>query len=374
MGRNCAVKAVSSPEELEDLRTEWCALYARAPGRMAAQHPAYFDAARTAAPPGRRFTAITVRRAGVLIGLWPLSVSVRRARRVATHPGLGANEEYAGGMLVAPEADPAEVIGSAIGELRKHADFIVAYNLQPQAPLIDALRRSALASSTRSVVSFVVDLSSVGGWDDWLKTKSANFRQHLGRQRRNLAKAGVLETVQDEPAIVPWFFREKRRWLESTGNRSAWVSNPAVGERFFNALAARPGSPLKTFALKLDGVYIAAVLCLVSGDRLEYYSPTYATESELERYSPGVLVTEDCGRWAVDNGLDFDFRFTDFPYKHRWMSRTDRFATVRAALTPRGLIEFYADAAARQGHRVKVRAAIAVRAYAAKLKSRLAAR
>jgi len=317
---------------------------------------------------------ITARRAGVLVGLWPLSVSVRRGCRVATHPGIGANEEYAGGMLVAPEADPAEVIGAAISELRKHADFIVAYNLQPQVPLIDALRRSALASSTRSVVSFVVDLSSVGGWEEWLSTKSANFRQHLGRQRRNLAKTGALVSVQDEAAIVPWFFREKRRWLERTGNRSAWVSDPAVGERFFDTLAAQPDSPLKTFALKLDGAYIAAVLCLVSGDRLEYYSPTYATESELERFSPGVLVTEDCGRWAVNNGLDFDFRFTDFPYKHRWMSRTDRFVTVRAALSARGALEYFADAAQRSGHRARVRAAVTVKDYAAKLRTRLGAR
>lgn len=372
MGLGAVAKAVSSPDELEDLQAEWRALYARAPGRMAAQHPAYFAAACEAALPGRTPAAVTVRRAGELIGLWPLSFFMARGCRVACHAGAGGNEEYAG-MLLAPDADPADVVGAAIGEIRRHADFITVYNLQPHAPVIDILRRSAMASSLNSIASYVVDLTEVGGWDGWLKTKSKNFRQNLGGQRRNLAKLGALESVQDEPAIVPWFFREKRKWLERTGSRATWVADPARGERFFSALAAQPDTPLKTFALKIDGAYVAAGLCVVSEKRLEYIATVYADDSEWERYSPGMLVSEDCGRWAVENGLDLDFRFMDVPYKHRWMSRTDRFVTVRAAFSPRGMIEVYADAAARQGHRVKVRAANTVREYAARLKGRLAA-
>lgn len=370
MGEACKVESVTSPDELEALRPEWCALYAGAPGKMAAQHPAYFDAAREVASPGRLLAAVTVRRAGALTGLWPLSFYTMRGCRVACHPGAGGHEEYAG-MLVAPDADAAEVVGSAIGEIRRHADFVTVYNLPSHAPMIAALRRNALASSISSIASFVVDLSGVGGWDRWLQTKSKNFRQNLGGQRRNLAKRGVLESVQDEAAVIPWFFREKRKWLEKTGGRAAWVSNPALGERFFGALARQPDSPLKTFALKIDGAYIAAGLCVVSENRLEYIATVYADGSEWERYSPGMLVSEDCGRWAVENGLDLDFRFMDVPYKHRWVSRTDRFVTVRAAFSPRGMIEVYAGTAVRQSHRVKVQAANTVRDCAALLKSRL---
>ena len=150
--------------------------------------------------------------------------------------------------------------------------------------------------------------------------------------------------------------------------------NPAIGERFFNALAVQPDSPLKTFALKIDGTYISAGIFAVSERRLEYIATVYAIDSQWDRYSPGMLISEDCGQWAVNNGLDLDFRFVDFPYKHRWMSRIDRFVTVRAAVSPRGIIKVYADVAVRHGRRVKTHAAKTVRDCAATLKGRLAAR
>jgi CelD/BcsL family acetyltransferase involved in cellulose biosynthesis len=374
LGEGFAVKVFSRLDELAELRAEWCALYAGAPGKMAAQHPAFLDAAREVAPPGTLLAAVTVKRAGALIGLWPLSLSVskRLGCRVASHPGIGEDQEY-GGMLIAPDADPGEVIDAAIREIRKHADVVVVPHLQPHAPLLDSLRRSARAVSTSCVACYVVDLAGVGGWDAWLKTKSKNFRQNLGGQRRNLEKLGCLESVQDEPAIIPWFFREKRKWLTKSDKSSAWVSNPALGERFFDALAAQPASPLKTFALKMDGEYIAAGVCVVSERRLEYIATVYATDSQWERYSPGMLVSEDCGRWAVNNGLDLDFRFTEVPYKQRWMSRIDHFVSIRAALSLRGMIQIYANVAARPGRRVKRRADQTVRDYAAMLENRFAA-
>jgi CelD/BcsL family acetyltransferase involved in cellulose biosynthesis len=372
-GQDLAVMAVETPEALDALRAEWMTLHARAPDRMAAQHPAYFDAAREAAPPGRQLLAIAVRQAGALAGVWPLSLSTVRGCRVATHAGCGSNEEYSG-MLIAPEADAAAVAAAAVHEIRRRADFITVYNLPPASPLIEAVRRGGLASSTNATTSYVVDLAAAGDWDGWLRTKSKNFRQNLGGQRRNLAKLGMLQSVQDEPAIIPWFFREKRRWLERTGSRSAWVSTPELGERFFEALADRGPVPLKTFALALDGAYVAAGLCVVSHDRLEYIATVYAAENGRDRYSPGALVSEDCGRWAVEHGLDLDFRVMDVPYKHRWISRTDRFVTVRAAFSARGALEYFADAARRSGHRVRVRAAVTVKGYAAKLRTRLGAR
>jgi CelD/BcsL family acetyltransferase involved in cellulose biosynthesis len=371
-GQDLVVTAVESSEALEAIRDEWLELYARAPGRMAAQHPAYLDAARAVAPPGRRFTAITVRRGGALIALWPLAISTVLGCRVADHPGIGGNEDYAG-MLIAPEANPADAIASAIDEVRKHADLVEVYHLLAHHPLLEALRQSAMASRTSSVVAYVADTANAGSLESWLETKGANFRQQLGRQRRKLAKLGAMESVQDEPAILPWFFRAKRKWLEKAGTLNDWLSDPSLWERSFNALAAQPDSPLKTFAIKVNGEYVAAVICLISGDRLEYTSPTYETDGEWERYSPGMLATEDCARWAVEHGLDLDFRFMNVPYKQRWMSRTDRFVTVRAALSPKGVIKLYADTAYRHTRRAKKRAVKTVRDYAAKLRTRLGA-
>jgi CelD/BcsL family acetyltransferase involved in cellulose biosynthesis len=342
---------------------------------MAAQHPSYFDAAREAAPHhGKLAVVVTVRQAGKLVGLWPLSISnTTGVCRIAHHPGDGVIQEHLGGALVAPGADPADVTNAAVAEIRKHADLIEVSHLPPHARLIDGLRRQALASLTSRISSSVVDLANAGSWENWLKSKSAKFRQDLGRNRRNLAKLGLLESVQDEPSILPWFFREKRKWLEKTNKQTSWISNPDLGERFYTALAAQPVTPLKTFALKMDGAYIAAAFCAVGDKRLEYNATVYDLDSQWAPYSPGMLISEDCGRWAAENGLDLDLLFVDFPWKQRWTSRTDRFVSVSAAFSPIGMARLYAREAKRQARRVRVRAATAVKDYAARLKGRLAA-
>jgi CelD/BcsL family acetyltransferase involved in cellulose biosynthesis len=354
-------KLVATDEELRAVLPEWSDLYSRAEEKMAAQHPAYFNAARKILTPGSSLAVVTVHASETLVGLWPLSLTKRGGCRVAGHPTAGSNEEYAG-MLIDPHVDSAAAVVTAIAEIRTHADLIAAYNIRPNSPILPALRQASLAISFVNATSYVVDLAHIDTWERWLKSKSKNFRQNLGGQRRNLVKLGNLQSIEDEFEIIEWFFKEKRKWLAETHRRSSWVSNPDLGEKFFKSLARQPDTPLKIFALKMDGAYIAANICVISDPRLEVIATVHATDGTLERFSPGMLVSEDCGRWALKHGLDLDFRFTYTPYKGRWMSRTDAIVSVKSAVSPHGLMEVYAAIARNSFRKLRQRASKTARA------------
>lgn len=347
MPRDYLAKTMSDAAELQALVPEWLGLYGAASG-LAAQHPAFTLAALEALSPGDSVRVIAVRKANELVGLWPLCVSRRRGVRAARHPGCGGGEEYAG-ALIAPTEDGLAIARAAVAEARGFADLMTVANAEPSSPLLAALRSDTKCRLGWSTQSHVVDLAGFDSWQAWLGSKSKNFRQGLGGQRRNLAKLGELASVEGEAGILPWFFAEKRRWLHAGALHSAWLEDPALGESFLTALARQPATPLRTFGLKLDGRYIAAGICFVSCRRLEYLATVYLQEGEIARFSPGMLVSEDCGRYAQAHGLDLDFRFMDVPYKERWRSRIDRFDSITAALTPRGVAPVLWAASRRRG-------------------------
>ena len=244
-------------------------------------------------------------------------------------------------MLLAPSADRTEAAQAAVRELSKHVDSIDARNLDPEGSLAAAISKLSLFSTKSSVDTFVVDLAKVENWADWLNSKSKNFRQTLGGQRLNISKLGELELEEDNFDIIAWIFNEKRAWLLRFNKESEWIENSEMGEGFFSKLHRQPGNPLKLFALRLDGIYIAAALCLVSHKSLEYFVTTYSMAGTWDRFSPGMLVSEDCGRWACENGLDLDFRALDVPYKHRWASSTKSRVTISAAFSPMGVLRLW---------------------------------
>lgn len=353
-------KLLCTSAELSALRPEWLDLHRRA-GGWAAQHPAYVLAAQEVAPAGRSLSVITLWRGGRLSAVWPLSLSRRGRTRYATHPGCGSDEEYADALL-SPEEDAAALARQLVAAAQANCDVVTLHNVEASSPLLSALNEMARARLTWSTDCHVVDLAGLESWEAWLKGKSKNFRQGLGGQRRNLAKLGELSSVQQEPQILPWFFEQKRAWLRGAGLRAAWIDDPAKGEAFFEALARQEATPLHTFALRLNGDYIAAGVCVESPRRLEYIATVYLQRSDVARYSPGMLVSEDCGRFALAHGMDLDFRVMDVPYKERWRSRIDTFESITAALTPRGVAPVLVASARRKARGLRRAAGRIVRA------------
>jgi CelD/BcsL family acetyltransferase involved in cellulose biosynthesis len=175
-------------------------------------------------------------------------------------------------------------------------------------------------------------------WAAYQKTQSASLRQNLRRVRRRLAEKGSFTLAAEDPAssapLVDWLLDHKKRWLDSEGLHNDWIGRRDYRD-FLVALATPADSPVVLFALKVDGVPIAAKLATVDPVRLESHIDVY--DPQWSFCAPGKLVNEHCVAWAFERGLDFDLRVGDEPYKREWAPLTCQTTTWYIATGWRGL-------------------------------------
>ncbi|MGD9886100.1 MAG: GNAT family N-acetyltransferase, partial [Reyranella sp.] len=135
--------------------------------------------------------------------------------------------------------------------------------------------------------------------------------------------------------LIDWIFDHKRRWLGRRNLENEWLRRSDYRE-FLVELASSP-LPLgrvSLFVLALDGVPVAAQLNSVEGTRVESLIATY--DDRCSRFSVGNIVNEECLRWALERGLDFDFRLGDQSFKLVWAKRQRDIVSVQVLTGVRG--------------------------------------
>ncbi len=336
------VDIITDADGVAALAGEWSALFAAAAAPSPSQrHGFVMLAGRLMAPADWRVFA--VREAGRLVAVWPLQVRRQGGVRVARHIGACHNEEYAG-PLIAGDADAGAVVAAMLAGLRDHADVLWVYNVRASTPLAAALAGGGLGSARENITSPIIRSAAFASHRDWLKAQSANLRAALGNARRRLATVGRLESVlvapEDAADFCDWLIATKRSWASTRGLRAPWLDDPRTAAFYTAALADRPGTGAFAQALRLDGRFIAAVLCF-DGAKIEVYVTTFDPASA--RYSPGSLVFEDRVADAIATNRDIDLRVTFDDYKRRWASETESRETLCVALTPLGLPALWAE-------------------------------
>lgn len=331
--------------QLQALRPEWDAFVRGVFDHSGSLGYAYATTAWREMPKtsDTRLTVIAVRKGGVLACLWPLHVGREGGHTVACHLGCGGNEEYAGPLLGNdPEDRPAGEL--ALRTAKGLADVLKVYNLSGESQAAAILDADGGVRWRGSVGSPVVSTRDCESFDQWLSTRSRNFRSGLRRERRELSALGDLvfrrmAGPMDGPSCLDWIFAHKREQLTAQGVSRSWVFDPrALG--LFAALASAPASPdgvddVEAYALTLDGQIVAAGL-VVNGDRRT--EPIIAAfDPRFSRMSPGALLIAEWTALAVSRGVDLDFRITQEAYKLRWSDRFDRFDSYVIACTPKGV-------------------------------------
>lgn len=174
-----------------------------------------------------RLSVIAVRKSGVLACLWPLYVDRQGSHTVACHLGCGGDEEYAGPLLGAdPQDRPAGEL--ALKTAKGLADVLKVYNLFGEGQAAAILAADGGVRWKGSVGSPVVSTRDCESFEQWLATRSGNFRSGLRRERRELAALGDLVFKRmagpvDGPACVEWIFAHKREQLAAQGALKSWV-------------------------------------------------------------------------------------------------------------------------------------------------------
>ncbi len=317
--------SIRSADDLMVLGDEWNALARRCPGCLLSQTHRWAEVAWQviARPRGRKLAGVALRSEGRLVAVWPLVAYRELGARIVRPLGPEATEYCA--PLVEPGADHDAWLLALWQAAIRHSDIVMLPYLPVGSALSVLLHRQTrpvFASATSQAIW--VAHGDYPSWKSYESSVSAQHRAELRRKRRRLADHGCVsfsELGMDQAVgLVDWILDHKRRWLGRRKLANAWLQRSDYRD-FLVALASSP-LPLGRiglFVLTLDGVLVAAQFNIVDGTRVESLIATY--DERYSRFSVGNIINEECLRWALERGLDYDFRLGDQSFKLVWARR-----------------------------------------------------
>lgn len=319
---------ITDPRSLESLQSEWDAL-AVACGLPLMTPEWVMSWWRHLAPANAQLRSIAVRDGDDLIGLVPFYVAPERLRRVDYRlPGIELAARLS--PLTAPnrEWDVAASIARLLPDCKPRPDAIALEGIPIASQWPTALRNQWPGLIRPAVRQYLVQGAptiSLGqpSFEEWLASKSANFRSQMRRLRRQFVAAGGstrMSTEETAHSDVDTFMRlHTNRW-EGRG-RSGIV---AAGDRLSAMLetVARTHAAsgrLRLWVLEVENEPISAQLFVAVGGEVAYVNGGW--DERFARLKPAMLgilhAVEDAfarGERRMDLGggeQSYKLRFAD---------------------------------------------------------------
>jgi CelD/BcsL family acetyltransferase involved in cellulose biosynthesis len=312
----------------EDVGPDWDAL-AQASGNVFAT-PEWLTTWYRHLGADQELRLYTVRDEGRLIALLPLVLWRRRAPRVLRFAGHGPSDLM--GPVCASADRPAAA--AALKQVLAEGGWDVL--LAERLPAGSGLDGPVLQQEPSPVLS--IDGMS---WDDYLASKSSNFRQQARRRERKLAKEHDLSfRLSDDPdrldADLDALFRlHDDRW-SGEGSGALQEDRRLAFHRDFARTALERGW-LRLWLLELDGRVAAAWYGLRYAGRELYYQA--GRDPELEREAVGFVLLVHSIREAFNDGMrEYDFLRGGEGYKDRFTDDETVVETRAAARGPLGRV------------------------------------
>ena len=292
---------------------------------------------------GRELHLLAIRREdGTASALLPLVATPRRPLRVLRGVGDGPADRL--GPLCAPEDRPeaARAVRAALGELR--ADVLVGDAM----PVEDGWEGLLGGTTVRREANPV--LATEGrSWDEFLASRSRNFREQVRRRERKLGKEHDLRfRLCDEPDRLEddmrtLFALHDARWEGATGT---FTGRQAAFHLDF-ARAALDQGWLRLWLLELDGTAVAAWYGFRYAGAEWYYQ--MGRDPQYDRQSVGFVLLCHTMREAFDAGVrEYRLLRGNEEYKDRFATGDHGLATVVLPRTARGRAAIAAGGLARR--------------------------
>jgi len=282
---------------------------------------------------GAEFEARVVREGDRLRAAVPLAV---RAPRFATG-GLrvveivGTAPVPTRGMGLADRADVVSRRGDAEAhdllarQLASELDRAAVFDLKgcdadsPTRPALEQAASGRVYVLPRSVSPYV-DLPAT--WEDYLASRSGNFRKHLRKYRRSLDHLGRWSVERIDTRA-----EDERWWHEVLQvNAASWKARRGTNlfrhprlQGFFHDLLRESASTgrVDLHLLRLEGDAIAYELCFELAGRLCSYNSSF--RAERAALSPGAVLTAAVIEAACGRGChEYDLLRGEEGYKSRW--------------------------------------------------------
>ena len=292
---------------------------------------------------------------GRLRGLLPLALARSGRPRVCRMAGASLGDSFHPLCEPAEEREVAAAAGEALAGTAGPWSILALDHVETQRPWISELAEGTgvrLRRRERPAAELpLIELSRYESWEDYLATRSTNFRQQIRRFARRAAEKHAMkvrgtrsrETLRDDLRVF-WDLHD-RRWREQSSLRSdrarAFLAD-------FSASALERGW-LRLWFLELDEQPVAAWYGWRVGDRYAYYNGGF--DPAWSALSPGLVLMSNVIESAFDEGAaQFDFLLGDERYKLRFAERSRSVADVmlaRALPHPAALVAS-AEAGARR--------------------------
>jgi CelD/BcsL family acetyltransferase involved in cellulose biosynthesis len=273
---------------------------------------------------------------GSLAVILPLVVVGGRYVRKLRLLGFGPANEL--GPIAAPDdrQAAAQALGRALAATRREWDLFLGDNL-PGTGWRERIGGAIVRREGSPVVA-----GAWPSWDDYLATRTPDFRQELRRKERRLAEQGLeyrLVTREEElgRALDLLFGLHRARWGEEA---SFWFAGQEPFHRAFARVALANGW-LRLRLLELDGEPVAAY----QGFRFEgaEWSYQYGRAPSARRGSVGLILIAHAVREALAQGVrDFRFGPGAQEYKVRFSTSDPGLETVGVARGVRGRMALWA--------------------------------
>jgi CelD/BcsL family acetyltransferase involved in cellulose biosynthesis len=304
---------VDDPAALDELAPAWDALAVA--GRLPLCAPAVVAGWwRHVAPSGAALRLAVVRDGGELIGLAPFWVDGRDLRLA----GAGVFNR------LAPLGDPesAEAIARALAGAR--AD-VVLFEATPIEPPWPALLRERWPGRGRPA-AFRSDVLSAPvahlrpSFEEWMGSRSKNFRSQMRRARRDLEQAGGRsrqarpETLRADLDAL-WRLHVGRWEGREESNLAAY--GPVVVDALEAAGRALPAGRFRLWLVEVEGEVAAAHLFVAAGGLVTYWNGGW--DERHARLKPALLSILAAVEEACEAGDDlFDLGAGEQAYKQRF--------------------------------------------------------
>jgi len=291
---------------------------------------------------GLEFVALLVRDdsgwlAAVPLALRRVGLGLTVAELVGTGPvptrGIGLADKA--DLLVRVDAEQArEHLCNGLIGLLDRVDVLDLKGFDAASPTLREVARLAPEpfrgrSLPHSVSPY---LALTGSWDDYLSTRSGNFRKHLRKYRRQLDTLGAwsVERFGNDGDVGTWL-REVQEvnaasWKARRGTNL--FRHPKIREFLLDLtgqMAERGELDLQL--LRVEGRAIAYELCFDCAGRMSSYNSGFRPEHF--RSSPGTLLTAAVIESACARGrTEYDMLRGAEEYKTRWSETLRREAQL----------------------------------------------
>jgi CelD/BcsL family acetyltransferase involved in cellulose biosynthesis len=306
---------LDDPAALAELAGAWDALAVA--NRLPLMAPAVVEAWwRHLAPAGAELRLAVVRDGDELAGVAPLWADGRELRLA----GAGVFNRLA--PLAAPgrEAEVATALGQGLAATG--ADVLLLEGVPTDSPWPALLRDGLPGSRTFERALFPAPVAHLRPtFDDWMASRSKNFRGQMRRARRDLEQAGgetraaTPETLRADLEAL-WRLHDAR-WEGQDEDTNLAEYGPKIVDALEAAGRALPAGRFRLWMVEVGGEPAAAHLFVAAGGLVTYWNGGW--DERHAKFKPALLSILAAVEEACDAGDDlFDLGAGEQAYKQRF--------------------------------------------------------